>query len=98
MARHTIFKEMRSTRLTDDELAAIKRERPGVRASLACEDIELTPEEEALFVQFDGERLTPDQRQERILEYLRRRPSPSLSARNTVGGLVGGNRHRSNEV
>ena len=64
---------MRLARLTAEELAAIKRERPGVRASLACEGIELTPDEEALFVQFDRERLTPDQRQERILEYLRRR-------------------------
>lgn len=72
----TIFQGMRSPcQPTDEELAAILRERPGVRASLACEGIELTPDEEALFVQFDRERLTPDQRQARILEYLRcRRP------------------------
>ena len=36
-------------RLTDSELAEIKRRRPGVRASLACEGMVLTAEEEALF-------------------------------------------------
>ena len=46
-------------RLTDEELAEIRRRRPGVRASLACEGMYLTAEEEALFEQMDKERLTP---------------------------------------
>lgn len=53
-------------RLTDRELAEIRRRRPGVRASLACEGMYLTAEEEALFEQMDAERLTPDQRASRI--------------------------------
>jgi len=48
-------------RLTDAELAEIRRRRPGVRASLACEGMYLTAEEEALFEQMDRDRLTPDE-------------------------------------
>jgi len=58
-------------RLTDGELAEIRRRRPGVRASLACEDLYLTSEEEALFEEMDRERLTADQRAARIVEYSR---------------------------
>ena len=47
--------------LTDAEIAEIRRRRPGVRASLACEGMFLTAEEEALFEQMDRERLPPDQ-------------------------------------
>jgi len=53
-------------RLTDAEIAEIRRRRPGVRASLACEGMRLTAEEEALLDQFERERLTPDERAERI--------------------------------
>ena len=56
-------------RLTDAELAEIRRRRPGVRASLACEGLYLTAEEEALFEQMDRERLTVDQRAERIVQF-----------------------------
>ena len=59
------------SKLSDAELAEIRRRRPGVRASLACEGIYLTAEEEALFEQFDNERLTPDQRTERIVAFMR---------------------------
>jgi hypothetical protein len=59
------------SKLSDAELAEIRRRRPGVRASLACEGIYLTAEEEALFEQFDNERLTPDQRTERIVAFIR---------------------------
>jgi hypothetical protein len=55
-------------RLTDAELAEIRRRRPGVRASLACEGMYLTPEEEAMFDQMDRERLSPDERAKRITE------------------------------
>jgi hypothetical protein len=59
------------SRLSDAELAEIRRRRPGVRTSLACEGIYLTAEEEALFEQFDRERLTPDERTERIIALIR---------------------------
>jgi hypothetical protein len=58
-------------RLTDSELAEIRRRRPGVRASLACEGMYLTAEEEALFDQMDRERLTPDESAQRIIEFSR---------------------------
>jgi hypothetical protein len=61
----------RRHRLTDAELAEIRRRRPGVRASLACEGMYLTAEEEALFDQMEQERLTPDERAQRILEISR---------------------------
>jgi hypothetical protein len=58
-------------RLTEAEIAEIRRRRPAVRASLACEGMHLTAEEEALFDQFERERLTPDERAERITELSR---------------------------
>jgi hypothetical protein len=57
-------------RRTDTEVAEIRRRRPGVRVSLACEGLYLTDEEEALFEQMDRERLTPDQRAARIVQYV----------------------------
>ena len=63
----------RSAKLTDAELAEIKRRRPGVRASFAIEGMTYTPEEEALFEQMDAERLTPDERTRRIVEFCRAR-------------------------
>ena len=59
--------------LTDAEVAEIRRRRPGVRASLACEGMHLTAEEEALFEQMDKERLTPEDSARRILEFHRER-------------------------
>jgi hypothetical protein len=58
-------------RLTDAEVAEIRRRRPGVKASLACSGMYLTAEEEALFEQMDKERLTPDERARRITEFSR---------------------------
>ena len=58
-------------RLTDAELAEIRRRRPGVRASLACEGMHLTAEEEALFDEMDKERLAPDECAERIIQFSR---------------------------
>jgi hypothetical protein len=60
-------------RLTDAELAEIRRRRPGVRASLACEGLYLSAEEEALFEQMDKERLTADDRAKRIVQFIRAR-------------------------
>jgi hypothetical protein len=67
-------------KLTDAELAEIRRRRPGVRASLACEGIYLTAEEEELFEQMDRKRLTPDQRAARILQLSRERRRMPLSS------------------
>jgi hypothetical protein len=58
-------------RLTDAELAEIRHRRPGMRASLACEGMYLTAEEEALFDQMERERLTPDERAARITQVSR---------------------------
>lgn len=58
-------------RLTDAELAEIRRRRPGVRASFACEGIYFTAEDEALFEQMDKERMTPDECAQRIIEISR---------------------------
>jgi hypothetical protein len=57
--------------LTDAELDQIRRRRPGVRASFACEGIQFTAEDEALFEQFDRERLVADERARRIVEISR---------------------------
>jgi hypothetical protein len=62
--------DRRRVQLTDAEIAEI-RGRPGVRASLACEGMYLTAEEEALFEQMDRERLTPDECARRIVEFSR---------------------------
>lgn len=58
-------------RLTDAEIAKIRRRRAGVRASLACEGMYLTPEEEALFEQMDRDHLSPDEAVQRIREFMR---------------------------
>ena len=44
---------------------------PAVRASLACEGMHLTAEEEALFDLMDNERLTPDECAQRIIQFSR---------------------------
>ena len=62
---------MHQRRLTDAEIAEIRSRRPGVRASLACEGMYLAAEEEALFEQMDGLRLTPDECAKRIVEFSR---------------------------
>jgi hypothetical protein len=68
-------------RLTDEELAEIRRRRPGVRASLACEGMYLTAEEEALLEQLDRERLTLDEEIQRIREFTRaKRRQKALSS------------------
>ena len=54
--------------LTDEELAEIRRRRPGVMASQACEGITFDAEQKAFFEQLDRERLTPDERAARVVE------------------------------
>ena len=70
----------RRPQLTDAEIAEIRRRRPGVRTSLACEGMYLTAEEEALFEQMDREHLTPDDRARRITEFYRARRRQSALA------------------
>jgi hypothetical protein len=62
--------------MTDVEIAALRRRRPGVRTSLAIEGLHLPPEIEALFEQFDRERLTMEEREVRLIEYSRARRAP----------------------
>lgn len=57
--------------LNDAGIAEIKRRRPSVRASLACEGLYLTAEEEALFEQFDRERLPMEEREARLIAWSR---------------------------
>lgn len=54
-------------RLTDDELMAARKNLAEAKASLACEGMHLTPEQEAMFRQFEDERLSHDERRRRIL-------------------------------
>ncbi len=63
---------MRETRrLTDAEVAEIRRRRPAMRASLACEGLYLPDDVEALFDQMEAERLDPDEAAARIIEFHR---------------------------
>jgi len=71
MDDRTSSRKPRLGKLTDAELAEIRRRRPGVRVSLACEGMYLTDEEKALFEQIDRERLTPDQSAQRLIEFYR---------------------------
>jgi hypothetical protein len=68
-------------RLTEAEIAEIRRRRPGVRASLACEGMVLSAEEEALLDELERERLTPEDGAKRILEFSRaKRRQKALAA------------------
>jgi hypothetical protein len=58
-------------RLTDAEVAEIRRRRPAMRASLAGEGLYLPDEVEALFDQLEAERLPPDEAAARIIEFRR---------------------------
>ena len=68
-------------RLTDAEVAEIRRRRPAMRASLACEGLYLPEEVEALFDQLEAERLPPDEASARIIEFHRaKRLAKALAA------------------
>lgn len=56
-------------RLTDAEVAKIRRRRGAMRASLAAEGLVLTPEEERMLDEFEAERLTPEHRRSRVVAY-----------------------------
>ena len=66
-----IVSRPRPAPLTETELAAIRKRRAGVRASLACEGMYLTAEEEALIDGLHAERLTSDEGAARIVAHFR---------------------------
>ena len=59
-------------RLTDDELKAAKKGLAEAKASLACEGMYLTPEQEAMFRRFEDERLPHEERRRQIVARYRR--------------------------
>ena len=67
--------------LTDEELAAAKFNLAEARASLACEGMFFTEEEEALFARFEAERLPHDECRRQLLAYSRSlRAAKSIAA------------------
>ena len=70
-------------RLTDAEVAEIRRRRPAMRASLACEGLYPPDEVEALFDQLEAERLPRTRRAARIVAFLSRE-APREGARRRV--------------
>ena len=67
--------------LTAAELAAARYNLAEAKASLACENIYLTAEEDALFARFEAERLPHDECRRQILNYCqaKRRPAPQAA-------------------
>jgi hypothetical protein len=59
--------------LTDAELAALRARRPGVRASLAIEGLQVCAATEAQFEAFDQARLTMAEREARLIAQSRAR-------------------------
>jgi len=55
-------------RLTDGELAVVRRRRRYARASLACEGLHLTPEDEVIFDQLERDRLSFSERRQILIE------------------------------
>lgn len=55
--------------ITDEQLVEIRRRRPAVRTSLAIEGLFLTEDEERMLDDFEAERLTPEERRERVRAY-----------------------------
>jgi hypothetical protein len=57
-------------RLSDAELAEMRRRRPAARVTLACEGMHLSREDETLLEEMDHDRLVPEDRIERVKEYI----------------------------
>jgi hypothetical protein len=58
---------MTEKRLTPEELGAVKVRRTQAVANNAIEGIGYTPEHEAMFIQFDEEGLTHEERLQRVI-------------------------------
>jgi hypothetical protein len=67
-------------RLTDTELSEFEQNMAEARASLACEGLFFTDEEEALLQQFAAERLQPEERRRRAIEFCRQQRSLKVHA------------------
>jgi len=67
-------------RLSDAEIAEIRRRRPAVRASLACEGLHLPAATEVLFEQFDREHLPMEDREARLIAHSRARRAAAAKA------------------
>jgi len=59
------------TKLSDAELASARHNFEEAKASLACEGIHLTVEEEALFKGFEERRLAHDECRRQLVEFCR---------------------------
>lgn len=57
--------------MTDEEVARTRKNQEQSRASMACEGIYLTDEEEALFESFNAQHLPHEERRRRVIEYSR---------------------------
>ena len=68
------------SRLSDAELAAAKHNFAQAKASLACEGIYLTLEEEALFHRFESECLSHQERRRRIIDFCRAKQRDRVTA------------------
>jgi hypothetical protein len=69
-------------RLTDQELDEIQRRRPAARASLACEGMYLSRDDEALIEAMDRDRILPQERIARIKDVIR----AAMQAKAAVAG------------
>jgi hypothetical protein len=67
-------------RLTDAELAEASLNLAKARTSLECEGLVLTDDEEALFRQFEVERLPHEESRRRIVEFCRRQRERKVHA------------------
>ena len=63
----------RDGRPTEAEVDRIRARRPGIRASLACEGMVLTADEEGLLDRMEDERLGPAERDATALAFARAR-------------------------
>lgn len=70
---------MSQRRLTKEEIGEIRRRRAGIRASLACEGMQLSPEAEALFDAMERDGLTSDERARLIDKRFEQRPTSNSS-------------------
>lgn len=66
---------MIGTRLSPEELVAIKERRAQACANNAIEGVHYTPEQNAMFVQFDNEALPHEERVRRVILHVKSGPA-----------------------
>ena len=72
-------------RPTEEEVERMRGRRPGIRASMACEGMVLTDEEEGLLDRMEDERMTPRERRALVLDFARERLAARRAARDGQG-------------